>query len=107
MLYIQIIVNNLFNNIIDLTFNEVCYDFRVKNFTSILFIDNFVSAKIFNKLRFIKREKVNDVITFIIIFIKIKYDIKYLFLNFKKKDETFLKLYYDYFIFNFFNRKLL
>ena len=52
-------------------------------------MNNFVFTKIFNKFRFVKREKIDDVITFIIIFIKIKYDVKYLFFNFKKKTKFF------------------
>lgn len=39
--------------------------------------------KIFNKFRLIKRKKIDNVIIFIIIFVKIKYDIKYLIFNFK------------------------
>lgn len=73
-----------------------------------LFIDNFVNEdkKTFNKFRLIKRKKIDDAIIFIIIFIKIKYDVKYLFFILKKKDETFFKLYYDYFISSLINKKL-
>ena len=63
--------------------------------------------KIFRKLRFIKREKINNAITFANIVIKIKYNIKYLAFTLKKSDEIFLKLYYNYFILSLINKKLL
>ena len=77
----------------------------MKNLISILFIDNLVfeDIKVFNKLRLIKREKTNNTIIFIAIFIKIKYNFKYLILNLKKDNEIYFKLYYKYLIFNLIN----
>ena len=63
--------------------------------------------KIFNKLRFIKKEKTNDVITFAFIIIKIRYDFKHLTLNLKKRKKVYFKLYHEYFILNLSNKKLL
>ena len=104
----QITINNSLNNIIDLTFNKIYYDFRVKNFISILFVDNLVfeDIKVFSKLRLVKREKVDNIIIFITIFIKVKYDFKYLTLSLKKDNEIHLKLYHEYLISNLINRKL-
>ena len=67
----------------------------MKNFISILLIDNLVfeDIKVFNKLRLIKREKIDNITIFIAIFIKIKYDFKYLIINLKKSDEIYLKLH--------------
>ena len=62
--------------------------------------------KVFNKFRFIKREKTNDVITFAFIIIKTRYDFKHLFLNFKKENEIYFNLYHEYFISELSNRKL-
>ena len=77
----------------------------MKNFISILLIDNLVfeDAKFFNKLRLIKREKIDNIIIFIAIFIKVKYNFKYLILNLKKDDEIYLKLYHEYLISNLIN----
>ena len=50
---------------------------------SILLVDFFIFAKVFNKLRLIKREKVDDIIIYIFVFIKERYDIKYLSIIFK------------------------
>ena len=77
----------------------------MKNLTNILFIDNLVfeDIEVFKKLRLIKRKKIDNIIIFIAIFIKIRYDFKYLTLNLKKDDEIYLKLYHEYLIFNLIN----
>ena len=81
----------------------------MKNLISILFIDNLVfeDIEVFNKLRLIKREKIDNTIIFVAIFMKVRYDFKYLALNLKKDNEIYLKLYYEYLISNLINRKLL
>ena len=56
LLYIQIIINNSFNNVIDLAFNKIYYNFKIKNFINLLFIENLF-AKIFNKFRLILKKK--------------------------------------------------
>ena len=61
--------------------------------------------EIFNKLRLIKREKINNIMTFANVVIKVKYNIKHLIFIFKKKDEMHFKLYYNYFILSLSNRK--
>ena len=48
----------------------------------------------------------NNAIIFASIFIKARYDFKYLIINFKKKDEAYLKLHYKYFILGLSNKKL-
>ena len=45
-------------------------------------------------------------IVFTFIIIKVRYDLKYLVINFKKGDKVFLKLYYRYKILKLINRKL-
>ena len=81
----------------------------MKNFINILFINNFVfkDIEVFNKLRLVKREKINNIIIFIAIFIKARYNFKYLILNLKKDDKIYLKLYHEYLISDLINRKLL
>ena len=79
----------------------------MKNFISILFINDLKDAKVFNKLRLIKREKIDNIIIFVAIFIKVRYDFKYLILNLKKNDKIYLKLYHEYSILDLINRKLL
>ena len=102
LLYIQIIVNNFFNNIIDLIFNKICYNFKIRNFINLLFVENLF-AKVFDKFRLVLKKKVDNIIIFVLIIMKIRYDLRYLSLYFKIKNEFFFKLYYDYFILNFIN----
>ena len=66
-----------------------------------------MSKKVFNKLRLVKREQANDVIIFVSIIIKARYDLKHLTLNLKENNKVFLKLYYKYVILELINRKLL
>ena len=77
----------------------------MKNLISILLIDNLVfeDIEVFNKLRLVKRKKIDNAIIFIAIFIKIKYNFKYLILNLKKDNEIYLKLYHEYLISNLIN----
>ena len=62
--------------------------------------------KTFNKLRLIKREKINNVMIFANIVIKVKYNVKHLTFTFKKEDEIHFKLHYKYSILRLSNRKL-
>ena len=80
----------------------------MKNLINILLVDNLVfeDIEIFNKLRLVKREKIDNTITFIVVFIKARYDFKYLILSLKKSDEIYFKLHYEYLISNLINRKL-
>ena len=54
-----------------------------------------------------KRENINDAIAFVFVIIKLRYNIKYLVINFKKEDKVFFKLYYRYLISRPLYRKLL
>ena len=68
-------------------------------------------VKVFNKLRFIKREKINDVIIFTFIIIKARYNVKHLTLNLKKKKTKFflnyimIILFLNYRIKNYYNKE--
>ena len=63
--------------------------------------------KNFHKLYFAKRKEINNIITFIFINMKIKYDFKYLVISFQKNDKVYFKLYYNFSIFGVFDGKLL
>ena len=54
----------------------------------------------FNRLRFIKRKEVNNIIAFINTIIKIRYNNIYNFININEGVLIYLRLYYNYFIFN-------
>ena len=71
------------------------YDFRVKDIVELL-IDLLI--KDLDQLRLIKREKTDNVITFINVISKIRYDNKHKIINLKSL--TYLRLHYNYFIFD-------
>ena len=71
------------------------YDFRVKDIVELL-IDLLI--KDLDQLRLIKREKTDNVIIFINVISKIRYDNKHKVINLKLL--TYLKLHHDYFIFD-------
>ena len=99
--------NNLLNTLTDLALNKIYYKFKIVDTINLLltiYLD--LSKKVFSKLRLTKRKEINNIITFTSIFIKTKYDLRYLLFNLKKKNEVFLKLYYKYLIFSLNNRKL-
>ena len=71
------------------------YDFRVKDIVKLL---ADLSVKDFDQLRLIKREKTNDVIIFINVISKTRYDNKHKVINLKSL--TYLRLHHGYFIFH-------
>ena len=83
----NIFFNNFINFIIEFVFNKLIYDFRVNN--NINLLENLLSQN-FKKLRFIKREIIDEII------IKARYNDKYTLFNFKKNNEIYLRLYHNY-----------
>ena len=81
---------------IELAFNELVYNFNIRNILKLL---TNLSAKILNLnyLRFIKPKKINDVIIFINVIIKNRYDNIYIIIKFEI--NIYLKLHYNYLIF--------
>ena len=105
MLYLQTKNNNVIYVIIDYTFNELTYKFKMRNIIKML--ANLFS-KNFSRLRFIKREKAKIVITFVNVLSKIKYDFYYKTIAFviETKFIKYLRLHQKYTISNLTNKKL-
>lgn len=62
----------------------MCYEFKINEIINILFVKLLdLFEEIFNKLRLVKREKIDDIIVFIIIIIKTRYDSKHFAFNLK------------------------
>ena len=99
--------NNSPSSITGLAPNKLCYKFRVNDTISILLKDSLLPKKVFRKLYLIKRKKADDAIAFASTIIKVRYNAKYLAINFKEGNEVFFKLYYRYSILELSNRKLL
>ena len=105
--YIQSIINNSSSSVTGIAPNELCYGFRVNDVITMLLTDpSDLSEKVFRKLRLAKREKADDVMTFVSIIMKVRYDLKHLNVNLKEGDEAFLRLHNEYFILGLSNRKL-
>ena len=76
-MYILVIYNNLINFITGFTFNELIYRFKVNN--NLLLLENLL-AENYNKLRKIKKNITKNVIAFVLVVTKTKYNFKYCFL---------------------------
>ena len=89
-----------FNNLIifiSFALNEFIYKFRVYNIVELLI--NLLSKDL-NRLRFIKRKKADNIITFVNIIIKTHYNSIYKIININEELSIYLRLNYNYFIFN-------
>ena len=101
--FLQASLNNLII-LINFALNELAYRFRVRNIVRLLI--NLL-LKDFNRLRLIKREKINNVIAFTNIITKTRYNNIYKIININEELSVYLRLHHNYFIpnvnFKFFN----
>ena len=97
-------MNNVFNATIDLTSNEIIYDFKIrnkltivlKNFEQFTFMSNKKLKKIFDDTRFQFRQKISNVIFFDNVKIKLMYDKRHKVLLLKKINKTYFKFHKKY-----------
>ena len=73
---------NNFVIFIEFALNELVYDFHVRDILKLL-TDLPTETSNFDRLRFIKREKVDDVIVFVNVMIKNRYDSIYIIMKFE------------------------
>ena len=95
-------LNNVFNVIIDLSINEIIYDFKIRDalfnfFTTLIEID--LSIK---RLKY--RQKTIDATVFVNVKIKIYYDVRHISLLFKTKNYVYFRLYHKYQLSNRLNK---
>ena len=83
--------------------NEVLYDFNVRDVFDFLFD---LSSEHFNRLRLLKREQIEEFLTFANAMIKAYYDKSYKSLNLVKKSIVYLRLHQGYEILGITNHKL-
>ena len=100
---LQTQLNNSLNVVIDLSINEINYEFKIRE---VLF--NITKRQITNlsAQRIEYRQETTDVFVFVNAKIKIYYDFKYIFLMFKIDDQIYLRLHHDYQFFDRFNKKI-
>ena len=103
LLMIQTNFNNSFNAIIDLTFNELMYDFRMKNRLIAIskkidekFMTNEIFKNFLNAIRLRMRQKAIDAVTFKNVKAKLIHDKRYKSLFMKKRNKIYLKLHKKY-----------
>ena len=82
LFYIQIEINNIIFVVIDYTFNEICYDFRVRN--NLNLITN-MSFENWFKLRLQYKKNAKKAIAWTNMIVKTYYNKKHKFINLKKK----------------------
>ena len=101
---LQTQLNNSFNVAIDLSLNEVIYDFKVRD--ALIVIDaSQVSKNIFSQ-RLKYQQKTADVIVFVNAKTKIYYDVRHQSIFFRSDDRVYLRLHQNYKLSDSHNRKM-
>jgi hypothetical protein len=103
--FIQRSLNNSFNAFIDLFFNELFYEFKVRESLNLLTHENENSTTSLKEKRNILRKKVEEAIVFANAIMKIRYDSIKTSLDLKVKNVLYLRLYKEYIQSELFNRK--
>ena len=103
LFYIQAEINNIIFVVIDYTFNEICYDFRVKNNLNLI---TDMSFENWFKLRLQYKKDAKKAIAWANMMTKTYYDKKHQLINLKKKSQIYFKFYHEYIIFKLKNKKL-
>ncbi len=109
---IQINLNNSSNVAIDLSSNEITYEFKIKDILFCLIVEKikntswFKILNLLNQTKLRNRQRATNVVFFINVEIKIIYNKRHksLFLNSEKK--TFFRFHKKYNLFEVINRKL-
>ena len=104
LLTFQSYFNNAFNAIIDKSSNEIIYDFKIRD-VFVVFIKQITSTnREFERFR--HQKKIVDVTFYVMIKIKIIYDLKHISFMFKSSENSFFRLNKNYILFFKFNVKL-
>ena len=104
LLIFQTQINNFANVIIDLSINEINYEFKIRETLSSLIIKKKIVDLSTQRLQY--RRKIIDITIFVNIKTKIYYDVKHVFLMLKTNDYAYFRLYYDYQLFDRLNKKI-
>ena len=102
--YFQTKNNNVKQFVIDFAFNEITYDFKINDNLK-MFFD--LSSKNFNRLKLIKREKIEIVMIFVNVINKTRYNLYYKIFDdlFKIDSMMYLRFHQNYTISKLFNKK--
>ena len=100
--FIQTLLNNSSNNIIEISPHEILYEFRILNTIDLLNNDEAkLKTEDENPITEIEKKNIfrtetKNAINFEQTIQKIKYDLRHKFLNFKKKNKIYFRLHNDY-----------
>ena len=103
--------NNSINVVIDLSFNEVVYEFKIRKFISV-FVSFSISFAERDEFEFIVnrrmkyKQKTVVVIVFVNAKIKVYYDARHQSFMFNFENRVYLRLHHEYILFDHFNRKM-
>jgi hypothetical protein len=103
--FIQSQFNNFSNTIIDLTSNEIIYDFKIRDALFNIVKINIVNAQNLSILKLKYQRKTIDAIVFATTKIKIYYDVKHTSIFFNENDYAYLRLNKNYKLSDRFNSK--
>ena len=104
--FFQVMFNNSANVIIDLSLNEIIYDFKIRD-AFIEIVNSEVSVNLnFVALRLKYKKKAVDVIAFVSVKIKIYHNARHTSLLLNVEDYAYLRLHHKYHLFNRSNKKL-
>lgn len=104
MFALQAQLNNNLNAIIEITFNKTIYNFKIKEALLLIYDENSTRNDIVDK-RLKYRAKILKIIAFANVKAKIYYNVKHISLMFKLNNCTYLRLNYNYYLFNKFSKK--
>ena len=97
--------NNALNTFIDQISNKLKFDFFFRDLITLL-INNVNQSIKLNLLRIIYRKKTIDIMSFVNVQMKFRYDNKHKFVMFKIDNIIYLRLHKNYFLFSKFDKKL-
>ena len=106
---LQIQFNNSFNVVIDLSFNEVVYEFKIRKFISTFASVGSIEideSKFIVNQRIKYKQKTIDVTAFVNVKTKIYYDARHQLPMFNVENRVYLRLHHEYILSNHFNEKM-
>ena len=103
LLFLQTQLNNFVNVVIDFSFNEIIYDFKVRKVFTTLFVEQTIDL-LTQRLEY--QQKVIEVIVFVNVKTKIYYNVRYTLLLLNINNYAYLRLNYNYRLSSKLNKKL-
>ena len=106
---LQTQLNNFFNVVIDLLFNKVVYEFKIRKFISTFVNVNFNEideSKFIVNRRIKYKQKTIVVIAFVNVKTKVYYNTRHQSLIFNFENRVYFRLHHEYILFEHFNKKM-